>query len=158
MKRILLSIAAAAAVLVSLVQCTVTPYDDSWIKDELSDIRSKIENLQKSITALDAYRTLLDKGRLISDIVDHGDGTFTVYFADGTAPVTLDAGRGEPGQDGVTPDFKIDDGNWYVSYDGGKTWTLVGSASEGDQFFRSVTVEGTTSSSFSSTAPRCAST
>ncbi len=67
-----------AAVLVSLVQCTVKPYDDSWIKDELADIRAQIGNLQKSITALDAYKTLLDKGRLISDVVDHGDGTFTV--------------------------------------------------------------------------------
>lgn len=142
MKRFLCSIAAAAVVLVSLVQCTVTPYDDSWIKDELADIRSKIENLQKSVTALDTYRTLLDKGRLISDIVDHGDGTFTVYFADGTAPVTLDAGRGEPGQDGATPDFKIEDGNWYVSYDGGRTWTEIGSATGGDHFFRSVSVEG----------------
>lgn len=142
MKRIVCSIAAAAAVLVSLVQCTVKPYDDTWIKDELADIRAQIDNLQKSITALDAYKTLLDKGRLISEVVDHSDGTFTVYFADGTAPVTLDAGRGEPGKDGVTPDFKIEDGNWLVSYDGGKTWTGIGSASAGDNFFQNVSVEG----------------
>ena len=142
MKRTLCSLAAMAAVLVSLVQCTVKPYDDSWIKDELADIRAQIGNLQKSITALDAYKTLLDKGRLISDVVDHGDGTFTVHFADGTAPVTLDAGRGEPGQDGATPDFKIEDGNWYVSYDEGKTWDEIGSASAGDHFFQNVSVEG----------------
>ena len=142
MKRVLTTIAALAVVLVSLVQCTVKPYDDTWIKDELADIRAQIANLEKSINALDAYKTLLDKGRLISEVKDNGDGTFTVYFADGTAPVTLDAGRGEPGKDGVTPEFKIQDGDWYVSYDEGKTWTMIGSASSGDDFFQSVTLDG----------------
>lgn len=118
------------------------PYDDAWIKEELETLKNQVSNLQKSVNALDAYKTLLDKGRLISEVQDHGDGTFTIYFADGTAPVTLDAGRGEKGNDGVTPDFKIEDGNWYVSYDQGKTWTLLGSASSGDNFFQSVYLEG----------------
>ena len=140
MKRILTALAAAAIVLGALVQCT--PYDDSWIKEEISDLKAQIANLQKSVSALDAYKTLLDKSRLISEVQDHGDGTFTIYFADGSAPVTLDAGQGEKGQDGVTPDFKIEDGDWYASYDGGVTWTKIGTATAGDSFFKSVSLEG----------------
>ena len=33
-----------------------------------------------------------------------------------------DGEPGAPGQSGVTPQLKIVDGYWYVSYDGGKTW------------------------------------
>ena len=140
MKRILTALAAAAFVLGALAQCS--PYDDTWIKEEISGLKAQISNLQGSVNALDAYKTLLDKSRLISEVEDHGDGTFTIYFADGSAPVTLDAGRGEKGSDGVTPDFKIEDGDWYASYDGGTTWTKIGSASSGDHFFQSVSVDG----------------
>lgn len=140
MKRILLAFAAFAVALGTLTQCK--PYDDTWIKDELSALKAQVANLQNSVDALGAYKTLLDKSRLISEVKDHGDGTFTIYFADGTAPVTLDAGQGAPGKDGATPDFKIEEGNWYVSYDEGATWTLLGSASSGEAFFQNVSLEG----------------
>lgn len=44
------------------------------------------------------------------------------------------------GKDAITPTFKIEEKDWYVSYDGGKTWTKLGKAS-GDEMFKSVTVE-----------------
>ena len=44
------------------------------------------------------------------------------------------------GKDAITPTFKIENKDWYVSYDGGKTWTKLGKAS-GDEMFKSVTVE-----------------
>ena len=140
MKRFLTSLAALVTAIGVFTECK--PYDDAWIREELSEMKEQIANLQKSISALDAYKTLLDKSRLISEVKDHGDGTFTIYFADGTAPVTLDAGRGEKGQDGVTPDFRIEDGDWFVSYDGGVTWTRLGSASGGDNFFQGVSLQG----------------
>ena len=54
------------------------------------------------------------------------------------------------GKDGITPQLKIEDGYWYVSYDNGASWTEVGKAvgengkdgedgADGDSFFRSVT-------------------
>lgn len=50
---------------------------------------------------------------------------------------------GEPGEDGITPSFKIEDGNWYVSYDEGKTWTELGSASSSESlFFKDVYMDG----------------
>ncbi len=50
------------------------------------------------------------------------------------------------GKDAVTPQFKIEDGFWYVSYDGGNSWSKLGKATgddgkDSDSFFKSVTVE-----------------
>ena len=50
------------------------------------------------------------------------------------------------GKDAVTPQFKIEDGYWFVSYDGGNTWSKLGKATgddgkAGDGFFKSVTIE-----------------
>ena len=39
---------------------------------------------------------------------------------------------GAPGVDGVTPELKIEQDYWYVSYDGGKTWTQLGRATGED--------------------------
>lgn len=33
---------------------------------------------------------------------------------------------GEDGKDGITPQLKIDEGHWYVSYDNGVTWEVLG--------------------------------
>jgi len=42
--------------------------------------------------------------------------------------------KGEDGEDGVTPQLKIGDDNlWYVSYDGGLTWTSLGVKATGDK-------------------------
>ena len=64
--------------------------------------------------------------------------------------------QGEAGKDGVTPQLKIEDGRWLMSYDKGATWEEVGQATgdqgpqgepgkDGDSFFQSV---DTTSSEF----------
>lgn len=46
------------------------------------------------------------------------------------------------GQDGITPEFKIDKGVWYVSYDKGTSWKECGKASADQQVspFKSVSV------------------
>ena len=43
-----------------------------------------------------------------------------------------DGANGKDGQDGVTPLLKIEDGYWYVSYDNGTSWTLMGQATGAD--------------------------
>ena len=43
-----------------------------------------------------------------------------------------DGAPGADGKDGITPQLKIENGMWYVSYDDGATWTEVGQAT-GDQ-------------------------
>ena len=59
-----------------------------------------------------------------------------------------DGQDGKPGNDGaagVTPTLKIEDGCWYVSYDGGKTWESesLGQATgdKGDSMFEEVTYD-----------------
>lgn len=56
------------------------------------------------------------------------DGKDGVDGADGS----VGTGEGTPGKDGITPQLKIEDGMWYVSYDEGLTWTKLGQAT-GDQ-------------------------
>ncbi|MBP5505977.1 MAG: hypothetical protein J6X89_07745 [Bacteroidales bacterium] len=51
---------------------------------------------------------------------------------------------GTDGKNGLTPRFKIDGTEWYVSMDDGQTWTPAGKATgdngkDGDSFFKSVT-------------------
>lgn len=36
--------------------------------------------------------------------------------------------NGQNGADGITPTLKIENGMWYVSYDNGSTWTMLGQA------------------------------
>ena len=43
-----------------------------------------------------------------------------------------DGQDGTDGKDGVTPQLKIEDGYWYISYDNGATWTQLGKATGED--------------------------
>lgn len=60
-----------------------------------------------------------------------------------------DGQDGAAGKDGITPQLKIEDGFWYITYDGGKNWSKLGKAvgedgkdgDAADSFFKSVTVE-----------------
>lgn len=58
---------------------------------------------------------------------DGEDGTDGADGEDGT-----DGKDGVNGKDGQTPELKIEDGYWYVSYDDGATWTQVGKATGED--------------------------
>ena len=48
---------------------------------------------------------------------------------------------GKDGVDGITPQLKIENEYWYISYDNGTTWTQLGKATgeDGDSFFQNVT-------------------
>ena len=43
-----------------------------------------------------------------------------------------DGQDGKDGKDGVTPQLKIEDGYWYISYDNGASWTQLGKATGED--------------------------
>ena len=51
--------------------------------------------------------------------------------------------QGSDGQDGIKPEFKIENDYWYVSYNNGSTWEKLGKATGEDakNFFQSVTVK-----------------
>ena len=58
------------------------------------------------------------------------DGTDGKDGQDGTDG--KDGQDGVDGKDGVTPQLKIEDGYWYISYDNGATWTQLGKATGED--------------------------
>ena len=77
---------------------------------------------------------------------------------DGVDGEDSDGESGTAGKDGVTPQLKIENGYWYVSYDNGATWTELGKAigedgekgdkgdkgdtgNDGDSMFTSVTYD-----------------
>ena len=43
-----------------------------------------------------------------------------------------DGADGQDGKDGITPQLKIENGYWYISYDNGATWTQLGKATGED--------------------------
>ena len=83
------------------------------------------------------------------------DGDWLIVDGKKVRAVGLDGKDGQSGNDGkdaVTPQLKIVDGFWYISYDNGKSWAKLGKAmgengkdgqdgKDGDGFFKSVTVE-----------------
>ena len=160
MKRILSFLTGLALLVPALVQCS-KEYDDSWIKSKFEQIDSKLSNLESNVNSLNSYKTIVDnlqKGKVIDKITDNGDGTFSIYYVGESTPVVIktvkgdkgdpgtpgDPGApGDPGKDGVTPEFKIEDGDWFVSYDKGTTWTKLGSASSSESlFFQNVYMDG----------------
>lgn len=58
---------------------------------------------------------------------DGKDGSDGKDGADGK-----DGENGKDGKDGITPEFRIDNGDWYVSIDNGLTWKYLGRATGAD--------------------------
>ena len=71
-----------------------------------------------------------------TDGKDGEDGADGEDGKDGT-----DGEDGADGKDGITPQLKIENNYWWVSYDNGATWQQAGKATgeDGDAFFQSVT-------------------
>ena len=80
------------------------------------------------------------------------DGDWLIVDGKKVRAVGLDGKDGQSGNDGkdaVTPQLKIENGFWYISYDNGNSWNKLGKATgengkdgqDGDGFFKSVTVE-----------------
>ena len=192
-------------VLATLIGCG--QYDDSELKSDISDLKSRMaalekqcKNMNENLTSLQAIVDAIQKQDGIVSVTDLPDGQgYSVKFVsgkviylyngkngtDGVTPkisvrkdsdgiyywtvdgdwlivdgkkvraVGLDGKDGQSGNDGkdaVTPQLKIVDGFWYISYDNGKYWTKLGKATgengkdgqdgnDGDVFFKSVTVE-----------------
>ena len=78
-------------------------------------------------------------------LLDDNGNKIKAQGIDGTNGST--GATGSDGKDGITPQLKIEDGSWHVSYDKGETWKLLGKATgedgengkNGDSFFQGVT-------------------
>uniref|UniRef100_UPI0040288BF0 PL29 family lyase N-terminal domain-containing protein n=1 Tax=Candidatus Cryptobacteroides bacterium TaxID=3085639 RepID=UPI0040288BF0 len=188
--------------LATLIGCG--QYDDSELKSDINDLKSRMaalekqcKNLNENLTSLQAIVDAIQKQDGIVSVTDLPDGQgYSVKFVsgkviylyngkngtDGVTPkisvrqdsdgiyywtvdgdwlmvdgkkvraVGLDGKDGQSGNDGkdaVTPQLKIENGFWYISYDNGNSWNKLGKATgengkdgqDGDGFFKSVTVE-----------------
>mgnify|MGYP002869395377 CR=1 FL=1 len=123
MKKFLLALTLAAAGL-----CAVSCYNDSAVWDEIETLKSRMAALEKAYSELTDYKTIMQNMEAVKSIVQNADGSYTINFFNAD-PITIANGSaGVAGKDGATPSFKIDNGQWYVSYDDGATWTLIGEA------------------------------
>ena len=188
--------------LAALIGCG--QYDDSELKSDISDLKSRMaalekqcKNMNENLTSLQAIVDAIQKQDGIVSVTDLPDGQgYSVKFVsgkviylyngkngtDGVTPkisvrkdsdgiyywtvdgdwlivdgkkvraVGLDGKDGQSGNDGkdaVTPQLKIENGFWYISYDNGNSWNKLGKATgengkdgqDGDGFFKSVTVK-----------------
>ena len=118
---------------------SVTETDDSWI---LKFGNGKTATVSKGGTA----------SAPVVGVKKDADGIYywTLYgqwlldSSGNKLPVT--GADGAAGAPGVTPQLKIEGGDWYVSADGGKSWTRLGKATgedgaDGDAFFKEVRID-----------------
>lgn len=136
------------------------------INTNISSLQSAVEALQKN-DFVTSTAPIKENGKEVGYTINFSSGeSITIYYGkDGKTPVisvkqdkdgvyywTVDGDwlrdengnmiptTGPSGEDAVTPQMKISDGYWYLSYDEGKTWNQLGVASgeDGDNFFDSV--------------------
>ena len=125
--------------------------------DDLENRVAKLEELCKQMnTNISSLQTLVNalqnKDCITSVVPITKDGEiigYTISFTQ-SAPITIYNGQdgkdgqdgkpgedgedgqdgkpGEDGKDGITPQLKIEDGYWYISYNDGASWTQLGKA------------------------------
>lgn len=131
------------------------------LRIQINNLNGNISSIQQVITELNNGGYVTGVG----DIIEDGDiAGYTLTFSDGrtirivngkTPKISLsqdsdgiwywtldgqwmlDGNGNKIKAEGTTPQFKIEDGYWYVSYDSGTTWSQVGKATgeNGDSFF-----------------------
>lgn len=121
-----------------LVVASCSKYDDTELRNKVNGYESRIAALE----ALSSYKDLLGKlsaGKTVTGFSQSGN-EITLTFSDNTTVKfnqqgpkgdpgeSIKGDPGDPGQDGVTPQFKIEGETWKVSYDDGATWSDAGSA------------------------------
>lgn len=126
------------------------------VKETFEDIATAIEEKGVEISPCDSPMVYGDKIRSIVEQVvfdpekiyaeahdiDEQQPTVEVIKSDDNGAIFVfglrrgapgkDGEDGTPGQDGITPQLKIEDGYWYVSYDNGSTWTRLSKATGED--------------------------
>ncbi len=102
------------------------------LKDKINELQDADKNVSSDIATLNSQIASLETGNYIKDVTALSDGSgYMITFAEGDAVIVKNGNDGESGKDGVTPQFKIADGNWMVSYDNGASWSEAGSATSG---------------------------
>lgn len=114
-------------------------FDDSELRKQIADLDGRLTSLEKlcaqmntNISSMQTIVNVLQQNDYITGVtpITEGGNTigYTITFAK-NKPITIYHGKdGEKGETGNTPKFKIENGRWLVSLDGGKSWEDVGQA------------------------------
>ena len=107
-------------------------YDDTELRNKVNGYEARIAALE----SLASYQTLLQKLQAGKTVTSYSksDDIITLTFSDGSS-VSFNQ-KGEPGtpgesikgEDGKTPEVKIENDKWYVRYGEDGTWEEIGSA------------------------------
>ena len=136
MKRYILSsrvLAAALASALMLVSFSSCSYDDSCVEaleDFQKEVQEEINSLQELIEKIQSAVT-------VDRVEQNTDGSWTIYFSDGTEVTIRDGEDGAEGKDAITPPTIIvilDDSDgiyyWGYEYPDGKTDYIYGENGE----------------------------
>lgn len=144
MKRITLLLAAAGLLLAAVPSCQ----DLSGIEDRLDKVESSIENIQKTVTAL---QNKVDAGVYVSKVTSVTDG-YTISFTDGTNATIKNGAKGDKGDkgDSIKGDKgdkgdkgeKGDKGDTGASGTPGAPGKDGKDGKDGDAYFKSFSIEG----------------
>lgn len=126
-------------------------YDDTGIRNDITDLDNRVQNLEKlcqqmntNLSSLQSLMQVLQQNDYITGITpltENGKEVgYTIQFYQHAA-VTIYHGKdgadgsdgqdGVNGSDGITPQLKIENGYWFVSYDKGSSWQQLGNAVSG---------------------------
>mgnify|MGYP002624546674 CR=1 FL=1 len=102
----------------------------------VNQLNNNLTSLQVIVAALQDNDYLLSCGPYMENGEQVG---YLLNFAKSGLVILYSGGNG---QDGVTPQFRIEDGYWWVSYDDGAEWTRLDKATgeDGDSFIAGIDV------------------
>ena len=99
-------------------------FDDTDLQNSIDGLTSRVEALedfqeqvQGDIASLQDIISKLDSSVTVNNVVDNGDGSWTINFSDGTS-ITIR--NGQDGEDGLTPPSITvveEDGTYYWAYE-----------------------------------------
>ena len=111
----------SVALIGGMASCT---FDDTDLQNSIDDLTSRVEALenfqeqvQGDIASLQDIISKLNSSVTVNNVVDNGDGSWTINFSDGTS-VTIR--NGQDGEDGLTPPSITvveEDGTYYWAYE-----------------------------------------
>ena len=119
--RSILAALSSVALIGGMASCT---FDDTDLQNSIDDLTSRVEALedfqeqvQGDIASLQDIISKLNSSVTVNNVIDNGDGSWTINFSDGTS-VTIR--NGQDGEDGLTPPSITvveEDGTYYWAYE-----------------------------------------
>ena len=123
--------------MLSMCSCSGEMYDDSSVRNSIADLNDRVSKLEtlcdrmnSNISALKEIVDAIQGKEYIENVTPLSDNQGYIFTFSSGKSVTVY--NGKDGKDGVTPRFKIEERMWYVSYDDGVSWELLGKATGDD--------------------------